>query len=164
MNLEKQNKAPIFFAYALCPWERGTVENTIGLLRQFIPKGTDLNLISESLIRELQKAINSRPRKSLNFKAPLEIITGKKQRLIKQQRIEPMPPEYYEQFHLTPEEIEEMKKFRKKIVALTSLIQEGPVFFLAAGTSFSFTSTKPLSFHLSISLRIFHIKKMFLNS
>lgn len=118
-NLETSLNVPIYFTHPLCPWERGTVENTIGLLRQFIPKGTDLNQITDEEIRELQDEINSRPRKSLGFKTPKEVVTGKEQRLIKRKRLEPLPPEYYEQFYLTPEEIEEKKIFRGETVALS---------------------------------------------
>ena len=118
-NLEKELNVPIYFTHALCPWERGTVENTIGLLRQFIPKGTDLTQLTNKDFEELQHTINSRPRKSLGFKTPIEIVTCKKQRLITQKRIEPHPPEYYEQFYLTLEETEEKKKLRGKNVALT---------------------------------------------
>ncbi len=118
-NLEKELNVPIYFTHPLCPWERGTVENTIGLLRQFIPKGTDLNQITDKDISELQKTINSRPRKTLGFKTPHEFVTGKRQKLITQKRIEEPPPEYYEQFYLTPEEIAEKQKDRRQIVALS---------------------------------------------
>ncbi len=118
-NLENEIKVPIYFTHALCPWERGTVENTIGLLRQFIPKGSELNKLSDDDILEVQSAINSRPRKQLGFKTPMEIVTGKPQKLIKQKRIEPLPPEHYEKYYLTTEEIEKKNNFREKFVALT---------------------------------------------
>jgi IS30 family transposase len=118
-NLEKELDVPIYFTHPLCPWERGTVENTIGLLRQFIPKGTDLNQIDEKDISELQETINSRPRKALGFKTPHEYVTGKKQKLITKKRIETPPPEYYEQYYLTAEEIEEKQHDRRQIVALS---------------------------------------------
>jgi IS30 family transposase len=117
-NLEKELGAPVYFTHALCPWERGSVENTIGLLRQFIPKGTDLSKLTEQDIEELEFTINSRPRKSLGFKTPYEIVTGKTQKLIKQRKIEDPGPEYYEQFYLTPEEIEQRRRIREKIVAM----------------------------------------------
>lgn len=117
-NLEDELKIPIYFTHALCPWERGTVENTIGLLRQYIPKGSDLNKITNKEIKALEYTINSRPRKGLGFKTPIEIVTGKKQKLINQKRIEPYQTEYYEQFYLTPKEIRE-RNLRGETVALT---------------------------------------------
>jgi len=98
-KLEKDIKAKIYFAHALAPWERGTVENTIGLLRKYVPKGTDLKDLTEEDVKDIQKQINSRPRKVLGFKTPIEVTTGKKQKLITQKRIEQPPPEYYEQFY-----------------------------------------------------------------
>jgi transposase, IS30 family len=118
-ELEKELNVPIYFTHPLCPWERGTVENTIGLLRQFIPKGSDLTKITKREIKALEKTINSRPRKSLGYRTPIEVITGKKQKLITQKRIAEPSPEYYEQFYLTAEEIEAKKILREKIVALT---------------------------------------------
>lgn len=117
-SLETRIKAPVYFTHALCPWERGTVENTIGLLRQFIPKGKDLSVLNKDELIDLELTVNSRPRKKLNFKTPIEIITGKKQKLIKQKRLELPPPEYYEQFYLTAEEIKK-KNLRGKTVAMT---------------------------------------------
>jgi IS30 family transposase len=98
-NLEKELDTSVFFTHALCPWERGTVENTIGLLRQFIPKGANLNKLKVVELRQLERALNSRPRKALGFKTPMELVTGRKQKLIKRKRIEPRPAEYYEQFY-----------------------------------------------------------------
>jgi transposase, IS30 family len=118
-NLEKELNVPVYFTHALCPWERGSVENMIGLLRQFIPKGTDLTKLTEQNIIELENTINSRPRKSLGFKTPYELVTGKSQKLIKQRKLEEQPPEYYEQFYLSAEEVEERRKFRENFVALS---------------------------------------------
>ncbi len=117
-NLEADLKVPVYFTHALCPWERGTVENTIGLLRQFIPKGSDFSKITNKEIKDLEHTINSRPRKGLGFKTPIEVVTGKKQKLIKQKKIAPLLLEYYEQFYLTPKEIRE-KNLRRETVALT---------------------------------------------
>lgn len=117
-KLEAELMVPVYFTHPLCPWERGTVENTIGLLRQYIPKGTDLTKVSDEYIKAIELAINSRPRKSLGYKTPLEALTGKTQQLIEKKEFEPEPPEYYEQFYYTPEEIEELNKLRGKSVAL----------------------------------------------
>jgi transposase, IS30 family len=117
-NLEEKIKIPVYFCHPLCPWERGTVENTIGLLRQYIPKGSDLSEWQQEDIKTLQTTINSRPRESLRFKTPLEVLNGKTQKIITRKRLDYPPPEYYEQFYLTAEEIEEKRKFREKIVAM----------------------------------------------
>lgn len=97
-KLEAELNAPVYFTHALCPWERGTVENTIGLIRQFIPKKSDLRKLTKRDLQKLQQTINSRPRKSLGFKTPIEVVEGKKQKLIVQKRIESIASGYYEQF------------------------------------------------------------------
>lgn len=106
-DLERELKAPIYFTHPLCPWERGTVENTIGLLRQFIPKKSDLTQVTEQDLNELEFVINSRPRKSLNYRTPYEYVTGKIQKLIKQRKIEEPSEEEYARSYLSPEELEE---------------------------------------------------------
>jgi len=106
-DLERELEAPIYFTHPLCPWERGTVENTIGLLRQFIPKKSDLTQVTEQDLNELEVVINSRPRKSLNYRTPYEYVTGKIQKLIKQRKIEEPSEEEYARSYLSPEELEE---------------------------------------------------------
>jgi IS30 family transposase len=98
-KLEKLIQAKVFFSHPLCPWERGTVENTIGLVRQFIPKGFDLREITDEHLRNIEMRLNSRPRKSLGYRTPDEYISGKSEQLIKKKKIAPYPPEYYEQFY-----------------------------------------------------------------
>ena len=74
---EDRLKIAVYFAYPYHSWERGTNENTNGLLRQFFPKGTDFTKIS---ILDLQKAvnlINNRPRKRLKYHTPKEVFSGK---------------------------------------------------------------------------------------
>lgn len=98
-ELETAVNAKVYFTHPLCPWERGTVENTIGLVRQFIHKGTDLTGVTDDDLRSLQNQINSRPRRGLGFRTPLEVIRNEKQQLILKKRIALHPPEYYEQFY-----------------------------------------------------------------
>lgn len=62
----------VYFAHPHSPWERGTNENTNGLLRQYFPKGTDFKKITTKELRAAQRSLNGRPRKSLNFKTPQE--------------------------------------------------------------------------------------------
>ncbi len=61
---------PVYFAHPHCPWERGTNENTNGLLRQFFPAGTRFNCVSRGKIKRVQALLNARPRKILNWHSP----------------------------------------------------------------------------------------------
>ena len=64
----------VFFADPHSPWQRGTNENTNGLLRQYFPKGTDLSRWGSDELFAVQDAINSRPRKVLGWKSPAEVL------------------------------------------------------------------------------------------
>jgi len=66
-------KADFFFAKPYHAWQRGLSEHTNGLVRQYIPKKTDLNTISDEDVQIIEKLINNRPRAVLNFKTPMEI-------------------------------------------------------------------------------------------
>lgn len=63
-----------FFCEPFHSWERGTVENTIGLVRRFFPKKTDFAKISKNRIRLVEHWLNNRPRKCLGFKTPAEVF------------------------------------------------------------------------------------------
>ena len=63
---------PVFFADPQSPWQRGTNENTNGMLRQYFPKGTDLSRWSAEDVEAVAFALNARPRKSLGWKTPAE--------------------------------------------------------------------------------------------
>lgn len=64
----------VYFAHPGSPWERGTNENTNGLIRQYFPKGTDFRTISSKEIKRVQRSLNGRPRKSLGYCTPQEKI------------------------------------------------------------------------------------------
>lgn len=63
---------PVFFADPHSPWQRGTNENTNGLLRQYFLKGTDLARWSNDEVQAVAVALNNRPRKILGWKTPAE--------------------------------------------------------------------------------------------
>ena len=63
-----------YFCNPYHSWEKGTVENTCGLIRRYIPKKTDISLIADSEIIRIENDLNNRPRKCLNFLTPAEFF------------------------------------------------------------------------------------------
>ena len=78
----KDTGIKVFFADPYSPWQRGTNENTNGLIRQYFPKGTDFHEVPIAAIKETERRLNSRPRKTLGFLTPSEkfyqLVTGRK--------------------------------------------------------------------------------------
>lgn len=74
-SIESQAGVKCYYAHAYHSWERGTNENTNGLIREYFPKKTDFTVISEPQIAAIEFKLNSRPRKRLKYLTPLEAFT-----------------------------------------------------------------------------------------
>lgn len=72
-KIEKETGVVFYFTEGGSPWQKGTNENTNGLIREFIPKGKDITEYSEDYIKNIEDKINNRPRKCLGWKTPLEV-------------------------------------------------------------------------------------------
>jgi len=64
----------VYFARPYHAWERGLNENTNGLVRQFFPKGLDLAAVTDGQVRRVERLLNTRPRKTLGYRTPLEML------------------------------------------------------------------------------------------
>ena len=73
-RVAKALKTDIYFANPYASWERGLNENFNGLLRQYIKKGTDLRTVTDAQIKQIERALNLRPRKCLGFKQPTVVF------------------------------------------------------------------------------------------
>jgi len=78
---EEALSVKIYFNDPYASWQRGTNENTNGLIRQYFPKGTDFSEVSEDEIKKVEAQINDRPRKCLGYKTPREVQAFKSQRV-----------------------------------------------------------------------------------
>ncbi len=78
----KALRATIYFAHPYAAWERGTNENTNGLIRQYFPKGEALLDVTTEQLRHAEERLNHRPRKRLGWKTPHEVFFGTKTKLV----------------------------------------------------------------------------------
>lgn len=77
-QIARELKANIYFAHPYASWERGINENTNGLIRQYFPKDTDFNQVSDADIAHVMERLNNRPRKSRGCCSPNELFLGQR--------------------------------------------------------------------------------------
>jgi IS30 family transposase len=82
-ELEKAMGVPVYYCHAYTSWERGMVENTNGLLRQFFPKGFNFNQVDDEKIQMAENTINLRPRKMLGYRSAEEIHEQRTMKLVR---------------------------------------------------------------------------------
>jgi IS30 family transposase len=75
-QIRKQRETKSYFCNPYHSWEKGSVENSIGLVRRFLPKKTDFAKLSSQGIACIEYHLNTRPRKCLNYKTPLEVFNS----------------------------------------------------------------------------------------
>jgi IS30 family transposase len=73
-RLSEATGLAVYFAQPYAAWQRGTNENTNGLVRQYVPKGTDLKATSHRAVAAIESSLNDRPRKRLGYRTPREVI------------------------------------------------------------------------------------------
>jgi IS30 family transposase len=78
-KITEQTGARVFFCDAHPPWQRGSNENMNGLLRDYFPKGIDLRDISPAELERVAAEINNRPRKTLGWARPAQLLAGETQ-------------------------------------------------------------------------------------
>ena len=77
-KLAERLRIDIYFCDPRSPWQRGSNENANGLVREYLPKGTDLSQFSHQQLTAIERSLNNRPRKILGFRTPAEVFTDLK--------------------------------------------------------------------------------------
>lgn len=85
-KLQAKLGVPIYFTHPYCSWERGTNENTNGLLRQFFPKKSDFREIQTEDVKYVEDLLNSRPRKTFGYQTPSEVLFSIQTKLFRSNR------------------------------------------------------------------------------
>nr|WP_289024636.1 IS30 family transposase [uncultured Salegentibacter sp.] len=80
-RLLKKTGMKIYFAHPYSSWERGTNENTNGLIRRYLPKGTSFAQIDHKQLKIIQDKLNNRPRKILGYNTPQEMMDLERKKL-----------------------------------------------------------------------------------
>jgi IS30 family transposase len=73
-TLERELGIDVYFADPYSPWQRGSNENTNGLIRQYLPKGSDLTTLTQAHLNTIVQKINNRPRKKLGYRTPAQLM------------------------------------------------------------------------------------------
>ena len=81
----------VYFCDPQSPWQRGSNENTNGLLRQYLPKKADLSCYSQSELDQIALRLNQRPRKTLGFETPADFSTPIRQIAARLDTVSPVP-------------------------------------------------------------------------
>lgn len=77
MSIDKKLGTKSYFCLPYHSWEKGSVEQVNGLIRRYLPKGTDISKVSHDRITEIENLLNNRPRKCLNYRTPYEVYHSK---------------------------------------------------------------------------------------
>ena len=86
-HITEQTGVQVYFADPHSPWQRGSNENTNGLLREYLPKGTDLSLHDAAALQAIEDELNDRPRKRHGYLTPREMLA----KLLEQDRVATTP-------------------------------------------------------------------------